>query len=160
MARSPSKTTLLLEDTAGVKERIRSRKMKMVSTPPSSNSWKRINSQLAAFAGGLALATVAIIGGGEILRDGGNTERTSSLPRTESRAVGLGMNEPDFGSLVIGPVGLVMDEPDFGSVTADRLAFAHSVTTSPGSTEVARTPIVDPHFGTGAESVSALEGDE
>jgi hypothetical protein len=135
--------------------------MKMVSTPPSSNSWKRINSQLAAFAGGLALATVAIIGGGEILRDGGNTERTSSLPRTESRAVGLGMNEPDFGSvtadysalrqsvaasrsigpamdepdfgsLVIGPVGLVMDEPDFGSVTADRLAFAHSVTTSRG----------------------------
>ncbi len=143
--------------------------MKLVSTFPGNS--KRINLQLASFAGGPALATIAFIGGGEILGDGGDTEQTSSLSRVESRSVGLA-NVPDFGFvaadhstfkqsvLASRSINPVMDVPDFGLVAADYSAFGQSVIASQGFTnEASGTQIIDPHLGNGVESISVIESD-
>jgi hypothetical protein len=124
--------------------------MKMVSNYGNHNNWKQINLQLASFACGLALATIAFIGGGEILRDEGSTQSSSSLTQTESRSIGSVMAEPDFGSVAVDfpalrqprSIGVIQDEPDFGFTGIEAAPAA-----------------VDPHFKTGAESVSAIEGD-
>lgn len=42
-------------------------------------NWKQVNLQLVSFAGGLALASVAVIGGSEILRDRGSSNERGSL---------------------------------------------------------------------------------
>ena len=124
--------------------------MKMVSNYGKYNNWKHINVPLASFACGLALATVAFIGGGEILRDIGSTQSSASLTQTEARSIGVVMDEPDFGSVAVDysalrqprPIGVVMDEPDFGYL---------GIESAPA--------VVDPYFGMGAESVPAIEGD-
>jgi hypothetical protein len=124
--------------------------MKMVSTYDNHNNWKRINVPLASFACGVALATVAFIGGSEILRDEESTQSGASLTQTESRSIGAVMAEPDFGSVAVDysalqqsrSIGIVMDEPDFGYL---------GIESAPA--------VVDPYFGTGAGSVSAIEGD-
>lgn len=136
--------------------------MKSVSTLPKNK--KDINVQLASFACGLALATVAFIGAGEILKDGnGSTPQTS--PPAKAVLPGVVMPEPDFGSAagdysafkrpLTAPwiIGLVMPEPDFGSVPADYSAFR------PSTEGPSEQSIIDPHFGTGPESVSVIEGE-
>lgn len=140
--------------------------MKTVSNIPSSNNWKRINLQLASLAGGLALATAALLGSGEILRDQAATDTASAPVFVESRPIGPVMDEPDFGSVAADStafqqpqaapqvIGLVMPEPDFGSVPADYTALRPS---TEGQSE---RSIIDPHFGTGPESVSAVEADD
>ena len=141
--------------------------MKTVGHIPSTNNRKRLSLQLVSLAGGLALASIALLGSSDVFRDL-NAEPTSP------RAIlpGPVMPEPDFGAVaadysafgqsvgVSRTIGLVMPEPDFGSVAADYLAFKQSVTAFPGSTDKASgSSIVDSHFGTGPESVSVIEGD-
>ena len=123
--------------------------MKTVGHIPSTNNRKRLSLQLVSLAGGLALATIALLGSSEVLSDR-NTEPPS--PRAQTFLPGPVMPEPDFGAVtadysafgqsvgVSRTIGLVMPEPDFGSVAADYLAFKQSVTAIPGSTDKASGP--------------------
>lgn len=126
----------------------------MVSTLQGSHNWKRINVPLASFAGGLALGTVAIIGGGELLGDNGDTASAPSRAQAESRSLGPVMDEPDFGSVAIESAPAIVD-PHFGT-GADSVSAIEGDNIGVDQLEFA---VVDPHFGTGLESVSAIEGD-
>jgi hypothetical protein len=169
MAACGLETKLLLYDTAGVKTK-KEQEMNSVSTLPSNR--KRISVQVASFACGLALAAIAFISGGEILDGGANSDSTPSQAKVTS--LGLVMAEPDFGTVAVdyntlnptghaaSSVGLGMPEPDFGSMTASYPANGVGVGMSEpdfGLVLKAYAAIVDPHFGTGAESVSAIEGE-
>jgi len=98
MARLPLKTTLLMEDAAGVNQVTRSRKVTI--NFPGSN-WKRTNLQLASLACGLALATVVAIGGSQLLRNNGNTGTNATGARVVSQSTGSIIDPSDFGSLGI-----------------------------------------------------------
>jgi hypothetical protein len=97
MARLACKTTLLLDDAAGVKQQTRSRKMKLVSN--YGNNWKHINVQVAALACGVALAAAAIVGGSEVLRDRDDNGAVS--PVRVAQPAGRAIDPTDLGSVGI-----------------------------------------------------------
>jgi hypothetical protein len=163
MARLPLKTTLLLEDAAGVKQVTRSRKVTI--NIPGKDNWKRTNLQLASLACGLALATVVAIGASQLLRDNGNTGTSAPGARVVSQPTGstfgsLGI-ESDQAHMVTNAAGIpgfeealgntaqpaeatLVDPTDFGS-----LGVAHTLSQSEAT-----------QFGSMVDAVYASQGIE
>jgi hypothetical protein len=131
---------------------------------------RHLNISSVSLAAGVALTGAVIIGSIGVLWDKSDTKTASAPIPAIAKSVGPVMQEPDFGSVAADywafrQPGAAMAEPDFGSVAADYSAFPRvDSARMPGTDALGRTDespaVVDPYFGTGAESVSAIEGDD
>ena len=132
---------------------------------------KHLNIRSISLAAGVALTGAVIIASIGVVWTRSDAEVASAPIPVLAKSLGAVMAEPDFGSVAADhsafsqPGGAVMAEPDFGSVAADHSAFSQpggaimQDTDALGQTGETLT-VVDPYFGTGAESVSAIEGDD
>jgi hypothetical protein len=113
----------------------------------NTNHSTQINSHIVALAAGLALGAVAVIGGSDLLKASSkSTSNTSAVtPRVERISPQFGTAaDAVYASQGVRPV------TEFGTA-ADAVYAAEALG--------AATSVVDPHFGTGVESVSVIEGD-
>jgi hypothetical protein len=152
--------------------------MKMVS----HNTWKRTNVQLVSLACGLALATVAIVGGNEILRDNDSVviispaalqpqfgtaadavyaaESLGSQQAAVSLGDALGIGQPGEGTQSV--AATFIDPTDFASSFANHRAaqqFGTSADAVYAMESWQARASEAPLFGTMVDAVYVMEGE-
>jgi len=116
--------------------------MKLVS----HNTWKRTNVQLVSLACGLALATVAIVGGNEILRDNDSVVIVSPAALQPQFATAA---DADYASLGLAYLRSAQVTPESVVDPAEALGIGQ-----PGE---GTQSVAAPQFGTAADAAYAAE---